>query len=278
MKIIASLVLYKHQYQNIKLTLNSLFNEASISKVVVVDNGNYCHWLATFCHEKLSVITLATNKGFGAGHNEVFKYFSTQADFILICNPDIVFKQGEVDKLYQYCHSENVGLATPKIVYPDGNLQHSCKLLPSPPQLFIRRFLSCFSSLVNADYELHKADYTKPFFAPSLSGCFLLISQQALLDVQGFDTRFFLYLEDVDLSRRVSMSQHNVRYYPDAQVTHESQRRSYYDIRFLFYHLVSAIRYFNKWGWFRDEQRTKINQRCIAELPYSPLITKKTER
>jgi GT2 family glycosyltransferase len=266
-KIIASLVLYKHLYQDVQETLTSLFNEESIAKVVIVDNGAHCGWLSTLTHEKLEVITLPVNRGFGAGHNAVITRYRQQAEFILICNPDIAFEQGEVDKLYAFSVRHQTGLSIPKVVYPDGSLQHGCKLLPSPYQLLIRRFISRFSSNINTEYELRNADYSRPFFAPSLSGCFMLLSQRALSDVGGFDTRFFLYLEDVDLSRRVCQAQHVVRYCPDALVIHESQRRSYRDVRFLLFHITSAIRYFNKWGWFSDRQRKSLNQRCLAELP-----------
>jgi GT2 family glycosyltransferase len=266
-KIIASLVLFKHEYQDIEQTLSSLFAEESISKVVIVDNGAFCKWLANFQHEKLEVIRLPVNRGFGAGHNVVFERYADIAPFILICNPDITFAKGEVDKLYRFGCDYGVGLAIPKIVYPDGSLQHGTKLLPSPYQLLIRRFMSRFSCTINDSYELRQADYNKPFFAPSLSGCFMLISGQVLRDVKGFDTRFFLYLEDVDLSRRVCQSAFPVSYFPGALVTHESQRRSYTDVRFLFYHITSAIRYFNKWGWFRDRQRVQLNKRCLANLP-----------
>lgn len=267
MKIIASLVLYKHLYQDVQETLTSLFNEESIAKVVIVDNGAHCGWLSTLTHEKLEIITLPVNRGFGAGHNAVITRYRQQAEFILICNPDIAFKQGEVDKLYAFSVRHQTGLSIPKVVYPDGSLQHGCKLLPSPYQLLIRRFISRFSSNINTEYELRNADYSKPFFAPSLSGCFMLLSRHALSDVGGFDTRFFLYLEDVDLSRRVCQAQHVVRYCPDALVIHESQRRSYRDVRFLLFHITSAIRYFNKWGWFSDRQRKSLNQRCLSQLP-----------
>lgn len=266
-KIVASLVLFKHEYQDIKQTLSSLFAEDSVSKVVIVDNGSFCQWLATFSHEKLEVIRLPVNEGFGAGHNAVFTRYASIAPFILICNPDISFAKGEVDKLYQFSLNEGVGLSIPKVVYPDGSLQHGTKLLPSPYQLLIRRFLSSFSQTVNNNYELRQADYSKPFFAPSLSGCFMLISQQALHEIKGFDTRFFLYLEDVDLSRRVCLASYPVSYFPGALVVHESQRRSYTNLRFLCYHMVSAVRYFSKWGWFCDRQRDSLNKRCLDNLP-----------
>lgn len=267
MKIIASLVLFKHQYQEIEPTLTSLFGEESISKVVVVDNGSHCNWLSTFSHEKLDIIRTPVNKGFGAGHNSVFERYGHVAQFILICNPDIVFDAGEIDKLYQFSLRNSVGLAVPKVIYPDGSLQYGCKLLPSPYQLFVRRFVSRFACLVNQDYELRRADYNRPFFAPALSGCFMIISRQVLEDTHGFDPRFFMYLEDVDFSRRACKTMHPVCYCPDAVVIHESQRRSYVDIRFMCYHIVSAIRYFNKWGWFFDRQRKELNRRCLAKLP-----------
>ncbi|WP_313700497.1 glycosyltransferase family 2 protein [Pantoea sp.] len=265
LKIIASLVLYRHSYSDIAPTLNSLLSEKSIDKVCIVDNGGHCDWVKTLTHIKIDVIILPVNRGFGAGHNQAFQRFKNQSNYILICNPDIIFSQGEIDKLYKYSIESKLALSIPKVVYPDGALQHGCKLLPTPSQLFMRRFLSRISQNSNAKYELHHADYSRPFFAPSLSGCFILISNEALQEVKGFDERFFLYLEDVDLSRRVCLTGLSVRYCPYATVVHESQRRSYKNLKFLFLHINSAVRYFNKWGWFRDAERDLLNARCLTE-------------
>lgn len=267
MKIIASLVLFKHSYDDVKNTLFSLINESSIDKIAIVDNGNYCQWLKSFSHPKVETIHLVKNEGFGAGHNAVFKKYLNMFSHFLVCNPDIVFELGEVDKLFAFSINNNVGLAMPKVIYPDGSLQYGSKLLPTPFQLFIRRFFPAYSTSMNDSYELRLADYTKSFFAPSLSGCFMLISNEALRHIDGFDTRFFLYLEDVDLSRRVCLSNFSVMYFSGAKVVHESQRTSYVKLRFLCYHAVSAVRYFNKWGWFFDKDRKSLNARCLNDLP-----------
>lgn len=267
MKIIASLVLYRHLQSDIDKTLNSLLNENCIDKVCIVDNGNYCDWLNDFYHPKIDVLKLAENRGFGSGHNAVFEKFSQYCEYILICNPDISFANGQVDRLYQFSRERQSGLVIPKVIYPDGSLQHGCKLLPTPGQLFLRRFGASLSQGLNRDYELHQADYDKPFFAPSLSGCFMLISTHALNATGGFDERYFLYMEDVDLSRRVCQENFSVEYCPTSMVIHESQRRSYRDIKFLVYHITSAIQYFNKWGWLRDKERKMLNTRCLSELP-----------
>ncbi|WP_241617831.1 glycosyltransferase family 2 protein [Rosenbergiella epipactidis] len=269
MKILASLVLFKHSFDDIKETLSALFQEDSISKVIIVDNGEHCAWLDSFVHEKVQIIRVPVNKGFGAGHNVVFERFNGQSDFLLICNPDIHFEKGEVDALYDFSRSEGAGLTVPKIIYPNGNNQYGCKLLPTPYQLFIRRFCSVVTSGVNQRYELRDADYNKTFFAPSLSGCFLLISKDAINIVKGFDEQFFLYMEDVDLSRRVCDTGLPVRYYPGSTVVHVAQSKSYKSLKFLAYHIFSAVKYFNKWGWFLDKKRGKLNSLCLSVLPKS---------
>lgn len=67
MNILASLVLYKHSFQEIELTLDSLLNEKNIDKLVIVDNGSFCTWLDDYKHYKVDVIRLPDNEGFAQG-------------------------------------------------------------------------------------------------------------------------------------------------------------------------------------------------------------------
>lgn len=267
MNIVASLVLYKHSFEDVQDTIKCLVSETCISKVVIVDNGNFCSWLLELSDNKIEIICTVKNSGFGAGHNHTINRYKKTASHILICNPDIHFEKGEVDKLLMFSIKNSTGLSTPKILYPDGCIQHGCRLLPSPKQLLMRRFFPNFSVYENKKYELHSADYSKPFYAPSISGCFMLLSQEALNLIDGFDPRFFMYLEDVDLSRRVCSAGLIVKYCPESTVTHESQRRSYTNLKFLVYHIESAFKYFNKWGWCKDSERDSLNYKCISELP-----------
>lgn len=267
MNIIASLVLYKHTFHELESTLTSLLNEKTIDKLVIVDNGSFCEWLREYHHPKVDVIRLPDNQGFGAGHNKVFLDYQNKCDFFLICNPDIYYSHGEVDKLFNFCKDNDVDLSVPRIIYPTGTLQYATKLLPAPFQLFGRRFLSSFIPDVNHKYELRDADFDAAFFAPSMSGCFMLVSSKAMTKVIGFDLRFFMYLEDVDFSRRISAEDLNVVYCPFSTVVHLSQRKSYRNLKFFFFHVISAMKYFNKWGWFFDSERRRLNQRCLSSLP-----------
>ncbi len=267
MSVIASLVLYKHSWKDVEKTIKCLISEDSISRVVILDNGSHCGWLSELSDEKIEVFSCEINAGFGAGHNLTIERYKEHFKYFLICNPDIFFEHGEFDKLYDFSIRQLVDLATPKIVYPDGRIQHSCKLLPSPLQLFMRRFFPTLSFYFNKKYELADADYTKSFYAPSISGCFMLLSNRSLKGTGGFDSRYFMYLEDVDLSRRITSAGFSIRYCPDSTVIHESQRRSYKDLKFLIYHLKSACKYFNKWGWIYDPDRTSQNLKCLSDLP-----------
>ena len=93
--------------------------------------------------------------------------------------------------------------------------------------------------------------------------CFFRTSE--LVSVGGFDERFFLYLEDTDLCRRLGKRTKLV-YLPTAIVIHEHQRGSYKSMKMLLIHIRSAIQYFNKWGWFFDRDRSRINNQTLLRL------------
>lgn len=209
------------------------------------------------------------NIGYGRAHNVAI----TRSLAILSCryhiamNPDIAFKPGTVEGLRAFMDSHPAcGAVMPKIRYPDGSLQHLCKLLPSPGHLFARRFLPAMAAQYDAVYTLQSADYGCVFECPCLSGCFMMLRTDALRRVGLFDERFFLYFEDVDLVRRIG-GLYQTLYCPVSEVTHTYQKGSYSNLKLLWYHLRSAVRYFNKWGWFADAQRTQANRRTLESLP-----------
>lgn len=252
--------------KSIEKAINSLVVEDSVSKIFLIDNGEFCNWIKKLNNPKVETIAFAKNVGFGAGHNAVLNKYKNQTEFFLLCNPDSYFEAGELDKLYLYAKKHQLDLAVPKIVYPDGQIQYNCKLLPNPTHLFLRRFLSKKSEKHNKIYELREADFDQPFFAPFYSGCFMLLSNLAINKIGCFDTRFFLYMEDVDLSRRIS-SKLNTSFCPVATITHEFEKGSYKKWALLRRHIFSAVCYFNKWGWLFDEDRVQMNKLCLNKLP-----------
>ena len=80
-----------------------------------------------------------------------------------------------------------------------------------------------------------------------------------------FDERFFMYLEDVDLTHRIGAVAQTI-YYPHVCVIHAYARGSYTSLRLTGHHARSAVRYFNKWGWQRDPQRDRVNRAALRQI------------
>lgn len=82
-----------------------------------------------------------SNNGFGAGHNYIMKQYDKMGKYHLVLNPDIEFSKGVLESLFSYMEKTDVGNIMPKVTYPDGEIQYLCKLLPSPKDWIIRRFI-----------------------------------------------------------------------------------------------------------------------------------------
>jgi len=268
MKLTISIVTYNNE-DVINAALDSI-EDSTLSPfdydVAVVDNSsidNTPHIVAT----KYPEVTLidSENIGYGAAHNKAVKEMGNKSDYHLIMNPDIYFDSHVLERMLVFMdeHPE-VGLAMPKILYPDGNIQYLCKRLPTPFDLIGRRFIPGFLKPVFRKrfdaYEFRDKDYGQIMEAPHLSGCFMMIRRNVFETVGLFDERFFMYLEDVDYSRRIH-NRFKTLYYPEVSVYHQYRKGSYRRWRHLLYHIVSAIKYFNKWGWFFDLERRHINRR-----------------
>lgn len=262
-----SLVLYQHSLADIQTTLDSLLRTDSVDRVILVDNGG-CDWADHLAHTKISYIKAERNGGFGYGHNLAMREYAYLSDYFLICNPDINFDPKELEKLLEVAQSSPAGLYSPKIMYPDGTDQYGQRLLPNPLNLFARRFLPKYiSQKLDDKYLLKSFTINEPTLIPNVSGSFMLFKSECLLDLSGFDERYFMYMEDIDLSRRCAVK-FGVLYVPSACVIHEHQQASYKNKALLKAHIISAVKYFNKWGWMFDRQRRCINSETIKKIKH----------
>lgn len=269
--ITVSIVVYNNSLKEMAGMLYQLQNNAHLASWVVVDNGSSEE--VRDAVQKMGGIYVRPGKnvGFGRGHNLALQHLGgVDAPYHLILNPDIAFDANALSRLVSVMDSQpDVGLTMPKVIYPDGSIQYLCKLLPAPIDLMLRRFLpESFKRIAQkriSSYELRNMDYDVPAYVPSLSGCFMFARRSVLKAVGGFDERFFLYMEDVDLCRRM-LAVSRLLYWPGVTVTHVHQMGSYRSRKLLFRHVRSAIEYFNKWGWIFDSKRTEANQTALANL------------
>ena len=267
--ITASLVLFHNSELYITTVINSIIKSSLKIKLYVIDNSTTDSLRFFLSDYDLIYIKNKSNIGFGKAHNiGIRKAIESKSDYHLILNPDISFDEFAVEKLVLRAEKDKgIGLIMPNIIYPDGNIQYLCKLLPTPMNLIFRRFLP-FKSIVNKlndQYELKKMDFSKENEVPSLSGCFMFVRTSVLEKVAGFDERYFMYLEDVDLCRKIGEISKLI-YYPDVSVVHNYEKGSYKNKKLLIYHIKSSIKYFNKWGWVFDRKRSAINNKTIKSL------------
>jgi hypothetical protein len=261
--VTASIVVYKTNPLELEHAIRSLLNCSLRTKIVIVDNSPI-EELDSFCRD-LGTEYLYTGKnlGFGAAHNVAFKRFP-RSTYHLVLNPDVQFGHRVLEELVNFLElNESVGLVMPRVVYPNGSPQNLCKRLPTPFDIVSRRLfpglLQRFFRSRMSSFELSDMDMNKVLSVPYLSGCFMLLRRKALQEVGLFDERFFMYFEDLDLTRRIK-ERYNTVYYPRTSIIHRHEKGSYKSVWLLFCGIRSAIRYFNKWGWVWDRDRFRINQ------------------
>lgn len=266
--ITASIVSYHHRLNELKKVIDCVLAE-QVDKLYIVDNSSDDRLRELEGTSDRIRYIHSINRGYGAGHNiAIQEAIELGSTYHVVVNPDIYFEKGVLKKLETYMDaSSSVGLVMPRILYPDGELQYLCKLLPSPSNLLFRRFLPWkkYVEKKNRNYELRFTDYNQEMEVPSLSGCFMFIRTSVLKQVRGFDERYFMYAEDLDLCRRIGEVSRTM-YYPFVSVFHKYEKGSYKNRKLLKYHICSVVKYFNKWGWFFDFERKKINKRILVTL------------
>ena len=246
--------------------------QSSIDILYLIDNSSNDSLRELSNSSPKIVYIFSDNLGFGHGHNiAINKAIEKNAQYHIVINPDIYWEGNVIESLIAYMDTHpDCGLAMPKVLYPNGDLQYLCKLLPTPMNLFGRRFLP-FKGIqrkMDERFELHFSGYDKEMEVPSLSGCFMFMRVDVIRETGGFDERFFMYAEDLDLCRRIGEVSKTM-YYPVVSVYHAYGKGSYKNKKLLKYHICSVIKYFNKWGWFFDKKRRRINSECMARLKYS---------
>ena len=272
-KINASIVLYYNSKEQLLKAIHSFLNTELSVRLYLVDNSyNDESTVLSNIDERIVYIFNNANLGYGKAHNvAIQKSIEDGVPYHLVLNPDVYFDTGVLETIYDFMESnKDVAHVMPKVLYPNGELQYLCKLLPTPFDLFGRRFLNFgpFKKIVekrNELYELRFTGYDKVMEVPYLSGCFMFLRTKALQEVGLFDERFFMYPEDIDLTRRLTRKYKTV-YYPHVVIYHDHAKESYKNIKMLLFHIRNIAKYFNKWGWFFDKDKQNINSSILRKL------------
>jgi GT2 family glycosyltransferase len=266
--VIGSVVAYKTDLAELDRAVEQFLAVPLKTHLYIIDNSTTPIAEGRYKQPGVSYHFASANLGYGTAHNLAIRAALGHARCSLVMNTDIVYTPEVVLRLFHLMQEQQeVGLAAPQIRYPDGSLQYVCRLLPTPANLFLRRFLphSSWTKRADAQYELRWWDHRSIANIPYFQGSFVMLRTQLCNELGGFDERFFLYGEDIDLTRRIHQVAATL-YVPDVHITHEYRRYSNRSLRGTWIGIQNNVRYFNKWGWFLDAERRQINSRTVNAL------------
>lgn len=208
----------------------------------------------------LTILKQEKNVGFGRSHNRAIAAVSAKYYFVL--NPDTEFVAGQnfLRKFYDYMEANpKIGIAGPKVVYPDGSLQYSCYRFPSFWQpVFSRtkwgrtgRGKETSEHFMMKDFD-HNSDRPVDW----IMGSAMFVRAAAIKEVGVFDDRYFMYAEDSDWCRRMWEKGWAVYYVHGIYLKHVHGRASakvpgiinaILKNRYARIHIISWLKYFWKW-------------------------------
>ena len=266
--ITASIVLYNSNI-NVLIDLIKTLQNSPINHIYLIDNSKR---ICDFNFNKLNKVIYihnSNNIGYGAGHNIGIKLsIKSNAKFHFVINPDIKLESSIINDLINYIQSDkNIGMVMPQILNFDSTIQFLPKLLPSPLDIFKRKFSFL---LINKNkfldkYELRKINPKKPINVPILSGCFTLFNLEIISQIGFYDEKYFMYFEDWDLSRRMHKVSKTI-YYPQVNVFHGYESGANKSFKLFKIYIISGIIYFFKWGWIFDNERKLFNNTALNQL------------
>ena len=208
----------------------------AFTRLILVDNASTDGSPEMAERAGVEVVRQAGNSGFAAAVNEGVS--RTSDSLVAVLNPDIRFEaDGVAERLAEHFVKPHVGLVAPALVLPDGTLQDSAREVPTPLDLLLRRWRrkdhGSVSPAIASD-------------VPWVVGACIVLRRSAFDEVGGFDRRFLLYFEDVDLCVRLRDRGWNVLIDPAITVSHYHRAASR---RSLFgwstrQHIRSAMRFY----------------------------------
>lgn len=189
------------------------------------------------------------NGGYGYGHNKVIDI--VDSDYHFVINPDILLERDTISELVDYLvanKDKNIGQVTPKVLNMDGSEQFLPKRNPSLKYVVMSKFPGFKKyrrQYTRQDEDLgSREDATEVELA---TGCFFGCPTRVLKELNGFDSRYYMYFEDADLSRRIINQGYKVMFYPLTYVKHDWHRENTKSLRGIKNFLHSMTKYIRVW-------------------------------
>ena len=218
--------------------VKQLLSFPEIAQVIIT--GNISEDINLPANDRLQLIYNLDPKGFGANHNHAFTLCTSP--FFCILNPDITFQKNPFPQLVRDIEIYKADLVAPLVVNEGGGIEDSIRYFPTLTSLLkklVFRFQNCYL-----------VDTNSGVFSPEwIAGMFMLFTSRGFAKLRGFDERYFLYYEDVDICVRLWRSRLKLVIDPSVAVVHDAQRASRHNLRHMRMHLKSMLTYLICQSW-----------------------------
>ena len=193
-------------------------------EIIVVDNASTDGTVEAVAQQfaEVRLIVNTVNAGFARANNQGAAI--ARGEYLFILNPDTLFLPNTLSELVAFMDGNpDIGLCGPHVLNDDRTTQRSVRGLPTWPMAFARHtplgMLGLYRKRLAA-WRCRDFDYARQADAEQLIGAAMLVRRQVFERIGGFDERFFMYYEEVDLCKRIKEAGFRVVYYPGAEIIH----------------------------------------------------------
>ncbi len=246
-------------------------------EIIVIDNGSTDGSASAVEANFPEVILIKNQKNLGYGRANNQGYALAKGKYILFLNSDMAVQKNCLDRMFDFMEKNPaVGASSCKLTFPDGSLQHSCREFPRFKTIFLMligvRFL--FPKMkIFRNYLMLDWDQSDIRDVDQIMGSFMFIRSAVVGDVGGFDERFWMYFEEVDLCLRIKAAGWKIVHYPFVSSIHFLSKSSdqWGDIKRIQEFQKSSLKYFKKNGKFYEYCILHIVSK-IKYLFFTPVI------
>lgn len=230
-------------------------------EIIIVDNGSKDS--TTEIIEKnsnfpsLKIIKNTFNRGVARARNQGIA--EAKGKYILLLDIDTAISEGSIEGLIAFMENNStVGICAPKLLFPDGSVQNSCRRFPLIHTKIMRRLRGKWADdTVREEYYIQEMLQREPFDVDYVIGACQLIRRAALDEVGRLDANIFYGPEDVDLCVRMQLGKWRVVFIPTLTVVHYEQRVTKCKVLSVLTikHVVALFYYFNKYRYWVSRKK-----------------------
>lgn len=185
-------------------------------EVIIVDNNSSDATLKEIKSIRdINIKILPQNQNFGFSRANNIGVKEAKGNMLLFLNPDTQIEEIDIQTIKDYLSNPDIGIVAPKLVMDDGKVQPSVMNIPTLKNALLEYWLGQKNK-----YSQYAPLEDKPIQVEAVYGAAIFIRREVYESVGGFDNKYFLYFEDIDLCKKINEMGLKIIYYPDCLVKH----------------------------------------------------------